>query len=104
FAPMVEYRTGFPFSAVNDRQEFIGERNKAGRFPDYFSLDVQITKGFKVRLPIIRKYKLRAGVALFNITSHFNPRDVQNNYFSNSYGTFYNSLGFGTKLQFGVDR
>ena len=100
---MVEYRTGFPFSAVNDRLEFVGERNRAGRFPDYFSLDAQITKGFKIHLPIIRKYKLRAGVALFNITNRFNPRDVQNNIFNPDYGTFYNSLKFGTKLQFGVD-
>ena len=102
-APMVEYRTGFPFSAVTDRLEFVGERNRAGRFPDYFSLDAQITKGFKIHLPIIRKYKLRAGVALFNITNRFNPRDVQNNIFNPDYGTFYNSLKFGTKLQFGVD-
>ncbi len=102
-APMIEYRTGFPFSAVNDRLEFVGERNRAGRFPDYFSIDVQVTKGFRIHAPIIRKYKLRGGVALFNITSHFNPRDVQNNIFNPNYGTFYNSLGFGTKLQFGVD-
>lgn len=102
-APMVEYRTGFPFSAVNDRQEFVGERNRAGRFPDYFSVDVQVTKGFKIPLPIIRKYKLRGGVALFNIFNRFNPRDVQNNISSPNYGTFYNSLKFGTKLQIGVD-
>ena len=103
-APMVEYRTGFPFSAVNDRLEYVGERNRAGRFPDYFSVDVQITKGFKVPLPIIKKYKLRAGVALFNIFNRFNPRDVQNNVENPLYGTFYNSLRFGTKLQFGIDR
>lgn len=102
-APMVEYRTGFPFSAVNDRLEYVGERNRAGRFPDYFSVDVQVTKGFKVPLPIIRKYKLRAGVALFNIFNRFNPRDVQNNISNPNYGEFYNSLKFGTKLQIGVD-
>lgn len=102
-APMVEYRTGFPFSAVNDRLEYVGERNRAGRFPDYFSVDVQITKGFKIPLPIIRKYKLRAGVALFNIFNRFNPRDVQNNVENPNYGNFYNSLKFGTKLQFGLD-
>lgn len=102
-APMVEYRTGFPFSNINDRLEYVGERNQAGRFPDYFSVDVQITKGFKIPLPIIRKYKLRAGVALFNIFNRFNPRDVQNNVENPNYGTFYNSLKFGTKLQFGLD-
>lgn len=102
-APMVEYRTGFPFSNVNDRLEYVGERNQAGRFPDYFSVDVQITKGFKIPLPIIRKYKLRAGVALFNIFNRFNPRDVQNNVENPNYGNFYNSLKFGTKLQLGLD-
>lgn len=102
-APMVEYRTGFPFSAVNDRQEFVGERNQAGRFPDYFSVDVQVTKGFRIPLPYIKKYKLRAGVALFNIFNRFNPRDVQNNVENPNYGNFYNSLKFGTKLQFGLD-
>jgi hypothetical protein len=102
-APMVEYRTVFPFSNINDRLEYVGERNQAGRFPDYFSVDVQITKGFKIPLPIIRKYKLRAGVALFNIFNRFNPRDVQNNIENPNYGNFYNSLKFGTKLQLGLD-
>lgn len=100
-APLFEYRTGFPFSAVNDRLEFIGERNRSGRFPDYLSLDLQITKGF--RLPFLDKYLIRAGAALFNVTNHFNPRDVQNNINNPNYGEFYNSLGFGVKAKFDVE-
>ena len=100
-APLFEYRTGFPFSAVNDRREFVGERNRAGRFPDYLSFDVQITKGFRV--PFFEKYLVRAGAALFNVTDHFNPRDVQNNINNPNYGTFYNDLGFGVKAKFDVE-
>lgn len=103
-APLIEYRTGFPFSAVDDELDFIGERNEAGRFPDYFSLDAQISKAFPI--PFFKKfdkYKLRAGVALFNMTNNFNPRDVQNNINNPNYGDFYNSLGFQLKALFNLE-
>ena len=100
-APLFEYRTGFPFSAVNDRLEYVGGRNRAGRFPDFLSLDLTLTKG--VRFPFFEKYLVRVGASLFNVTNHFNPRDVQNNIFNPNYGTFYNSLDFGVKARFDVD-
>lgn len=43
-------------------------------------------------LPFFDK-KARAGVILFNVTNHFNPRNVQNNLNSLNLGQFYNSLG-----------
>ncbi|MEP6788046.1 MAG: carboxypeptidase regulatory-like domain-containing protein, partial [Acidobacteriota bacterium] len=46
--PIVEIRSGFPFSKVNERLDYVGARNGAGRFPVYFSLDLQVTKGFKL--------------------------------------------------------
>jgi len=99
-SPSVEYRTGYPFSAVNERLEYVGQQNLAGRFPDYFSLDVQVTKGIPIKIPIIKKkYRFRVGVALFNLTNRFNPRDVQNSIASPNYGSFFNSQGFGAKLQ-----
>jgi hypothetical protein len=101
-APLLEYRTGFPYSAVNDRLDFVGPRNKAGRFPDYFSLDVSITKGFYVPF-LKKKYHVRAGAALFDLTNHFNPRDVQNNVNNPFFGKFYNSLDFGIKAKFDID-
>ncbi len=101
-APLFEYRTGFPFSAVNDRLEFVGPRNRAGRFPDYYSLDLQISKGFPITFRK-KQYRLRPGAALFDVTRHFNPRDVQNNVNNPNFGKFYNSLGFGVKAKFDIE-
>ncbi len=103
-APLVEYRTGFPFSAVNDRLDFVGMRNEAGRFPSYFSADAQVSKAFPI--PFIKrfdKYKLRAGLALFNLTGNFNPRDVQNNVDNPNFGDFYNSFGLQIKALFNIE-
>lgn len=101
-APLFETRSGFPFSAVNERLDFVGARNQTGRLPTYLSLDLQATKGFKI--PIFFKDKrIRVGVALFNLTDHFNPRDVQTNLTSPNYGVFYNSLGTSVKAKFDID-
>src|SRR5258708_7875975 len=86
--PSLEIRSGFPFSVVDQRLDFVGPRNRS-RFPRFLSLDATVLKGFKV--PFLDK-KARAGVVIFNITNHFNPRDVQNNTGSPHFGQFYNSL------------
>jgi len=98
--PALEIRSGFPFSYVNDRLDFVGRRNQAGRFPTFMSLDVQILKGFKV--PFLDK-RVRAGAAIFNITNHFNPRDFQNNTGSLHFGQFFNSLGPSVRAKFEMD-
>lgn len=103
-APIVEFRSGFPFSAINDRLEFIGERNEAGRFPKYLSVDTQISKSFPI--PFFKrfdKYKLRGGLSLFNLTNNFNPRDVQNNINNPNYGNYYNSLGVQVKALLNIE-
>src|SRR5262249_13224403 len=89
FMPAFEARSGFPYSFVNDRLNFVGIRNRA-RFPMFMSLDATVLKRFKI--PFLDK-EARAGVIIFNITNHFNPRDVQNNITSPYLGQFYNSLG-----------
>ncbi len=100
-APLFEMRSGFPFSAVNEKLEFVGARNQAGRFPNYLSLDLQITKG--ITIPFFDKKRARIGVALFNLTNHFNPRDIQNNLASPNFGKFYNSLGTSVKAKIDLD-
>ena len=100
-APLFEIRSGFPFSAVNERLDFVGARNTAGRFPTYISLDLQVTKGIK--LPFFKDKRARVGAAFFNLTNHFNPRDVQTNVTSPNYGQFYNSLGLSVKAKFDID-
>ena len=100
-SPVLDIRTGFPFSRIDENQNFVGPRNKDNRFTRFISLDAQITKG--VSLPILgKKYKTRIGVKIFNITNHFNPRDVQSNIDSVSFGAFSNSVGrtFRGKFEF----
>ncbi|MDX6402845.1 MAG: hypothetical protein QOH70_300 [Blastocatellia bacterium] len=97
--PAFEIRSGFPFSFVNDRLDFVGARNRA-RFPAFLSLDATILKGFTI--PFLDK-KARAGAVIFNITNHFNPRDVQNNTGSLRAGQFFNSLGPSVRGKFELD-
>jgi hypothetical protein len=97
--PALEIRSGFPFSFVDDQLDFVGPRNRA-RFPSFLSLDSSILKSFRV--PIFDK-RVRAGVVIFNLTGHFNPRDVQNNTGSLAVGQFFNSLGRSVRAKFEMD-
>jgi len=97
--PVVDWHSGFPFSLLNEQQDFVGERNGGGRFPNLFTLDVLVTKG--VVIPFRgKRYHGRAGITFFNVTDHFNPRDVQNNLASPQFGNFYNSPGLSMRLKF----
>ena len=104
-SPSVEIRSGFPFSLVNERLEFVGARDRAGRFPTYVSLDLQVTKDFKIPdfVPRFGGKRARIGAAVFNLTDHFNPRDIQNNTASAHLGEFYNSLGTSVRGKFEID-
>ena len=100
-SPALEIHSGFPYSAVDEQLNFVGARNQAGHFPRYISLDAQILKGF--RIPMFDKRRARVGVAIFNLTNHYNPRDVQNNLGSQSFGQFYNSLKTSVRGKFEFD-
>lgn len=103
--PLIEIRSGFPFSSVNEQLDYVGPRNRAGRFPLFISLDVQVTKGFTVPqfVPKFQGRRMRVGAAILNITNHFNPRDVQNNVSGQRVGQFFNSLGTSVRGKFEVD-
>lgn len=100
--PVLDLHKGFPYSNVNEDQDFVGPRNEAGRFPRFLSLDVQIVKKVKIKF-LKQKWNCRIGVKVFNITNHWNPRDVQNNLDSPAYGTFYNSIGRIFRGKFEID-
>jgi hypothetical protein len=104
-SPLVEIRSGFPFSFVNERLDFVGPRNRAGRFPTFLSLAVQVTKGFAIPklVPRIGGRKARIGLAVLNTTNHFNPSDVQNNIASPRLGQFFNSLNTSVRGKFEFD-
>lgn len=98
-APVFDLRNGFPLSFIDEDRNFVGPRNRAGRFPTFYSLDVQVMKN--VSLPgKWKKYRVKLGVKFFNVTNHFNPRDFQGNLASSDFGGFSNGVGrkFGTRF------
>src|SRR5215213_984161 len=97
--PVVDWRSGFPFSIINEDQDIVGPRNAGGRFPRLLTLDLLVMKALKIRFRG-KEYKGRAGFTVFNITNHWNPRDIQNNIASPQFGTFYNSADRSVRLKF----
>ena len=101
-SPVFDIRTGFPYSTVNERRDFVGPRNRAGRFPTFTGLDLQVLK--RVTLPFKgEKYKARVGFKVFNMLNRFNPRDIQNNLASPRFGTFFNSKDRSIGAKFVID-
>lgn len=96
-SPILEVRNGFPYSAVDELQNFVGERNSY-RFPTFTQLDLRVTRTFRV----FSKYDVTVGGKIFNALNTFNPRDVQNNINSPSFGTFYNTLHRTYRLAFEI--
>jgi carboxypeptidase family protein len=86
-SPVVEVRSGFPYSALDLRYGYFEQPN--GReFPLFMALDLVAYKTFTVR-----KRSADIGVQLFNATDHFNPRDVYAVAGAPRYGQFSNSVG-----------
>ena len=87
-SPIVEWRSGFPFAARDENQNFVGVRNSdQTRFPQFFSLDLELAKEFK----LTKKYGVRLSVLGFNLTNHFNPRDVHANVSDRQFREFFAS-------------
>ena len=86
-SPAVEWRTGFPYSVFDIYRHYVGPADNE-RFPNYFSLDITAFKTFDI---IGRKWDL--GMQFFNVTSHFNPRDVIPVAGTPQFGEFSNSFG-----------
>ena len=92
-APLIELRSGFPWSAVNEVQDFVGERNRAGRLPSVHTVDFSLSRPWH-----LFKHRFRAGIKVYNLLGASAERDVQNNLASPNFGHFYNpvprSIGF----------
>lgn len=69
----LEWRSGFPFSVLNENQEVLGEANSR-RFPPYFSLNLHLERRFRFAN---YEWAFRAGCN--NLTDHPNPSVVNNN-------------------------
>jgi hypothetical protein len=83
-APILEWRNGFPYSVVDARQRYIGLPNST-RFPNFFSVDARASKDVKLN----DKYTLRFSVTGYNITRHFNPRQVHANIDDPEFGIYF---------------
>ncbi len=99
-APLLEVRSGFPYSMVDQTLNFVGQRNRAGRFPTFASLDLQVLRSIKI--PMLHKSG-QIGLQFFNITGHSNPRDIQNNLAATDFGAFSNSIGRRLHAKFKID-
>jgi outer membrane receptor protein involved in Fe transport len=97
--PVLDIRTGFPYSIIDEDRNFVGPRNLAGRYPNFASLDLQITRTVSL-IGKAKNYRVELGLKVFNLTNHFNPRDFQNNIDSDGFGGFYNGVSrkYGTRI------
>ena len=91
FVPILDVHTGFPFSRLDQDWGYLGKENQAGRFPAFVGLDA------KLQYPVDftfhgHRIQFRAGLTVYNVLNHSNPRDVQQYFASPLYGTFYNSV------------
>jgi hypothetical protein len=95
-APTVEYRSGFPYTVIDEQQNVVGSRNQGGRYPNLFTFDLAVTKDVQ----LTKSRRARVGLQMFNLTNHFNPQDVQNNTASPTYGQFANSVQRQVRTKF----
>ena len=96
-APVIEYRSGFPYSAMNADQDYVGVPNTR-RFPTFLSVDARVSKDFQVH----PKYAIRLSVSAFNLTNHFNPEVVHYNVADPAFGYFFGHRGRRFTLDFDV--
>jgi hypothetical protein len=88
FAYLFEYRTGYPFSVVNQQQFLIGAPNSL-RFPDYASVNISLEKKFR-----FRKYLFAVRGSVINLTGRQNPNVVVNNIDAGAPGVVPGFLNF----------
>jgi hypothetical protein len=85
--PVIDYHSGFPYALIDVDQDYIGTPYSK-RFPQFFSLDMKLSKEFHLPLPLLKKHLMRGSLTVFNLTDHSNPRDVFNNISSPYFGHF----------------
>jgi hypothetical protein len=85
FVGVLDWRSGLPYSIVDESLEFVGRRNSK-RFPTYVRLEAGVEHRVKV-------FGLQpwVGVRVDNALNAWLPQDVQANIGSPAFGTFYNS-------------
>jgi len=86
-SPAIEWRSGFPYSIFDATWRYVGGPNRAS-FPPSFSLNLVVDKKLT-----FKGQRIKLDVQVFNLTNHFNPRQVFSVLGSPLFGTFTNSVG-----------
>ena len=87
-APLIEYRSGFPYAVTDALQNYVGTPY-LNRFPGFLSVDSRVSKDIKVSA----KYSVRFSVSAYNLTNHYNPEAFHNNIADPAYGSFFGQRG-----------
>jgi hypothetical protein len=93
---LFEYRTGYPYSNINQQQFLVGAAN-AQRFPDYANLTIGLEKKFTFRDRVFA-----ARLSVINVLGRQNPDVVINNVDAPNFGAFAGGQGraFTARLRF----
>jgi hypothetical protein len=96
FSYFFEYRTGYPYSAVNLEQQLVGAPNSL-HFPDYKNLNLALEKKFA-----FRGYLWAARIEVVNAFNWQNPNVVVNNVDAPNFGQFSGGQGraFTARVRF----
>jgi len=98
FVSISDWRTGLPYSVVDEALDFVGPRNSR-RFPIRYRQDLGVEHRFHVL-----KWEPWIGVRAYNALNSFLPSDVQANIGSKAFGSFYNSEYRQFRLQLRFER
>jgi hypothetical protein len=96
-SPHLEYRNGFPYQPTNVYQQWVPTTGPQYRFPNYFSLDMRVSKDVQVN----PAHAVRVSLTVRNLTNHFNPLEVHSNLADSQYGTFFGN--YDRKFLFDFD-
>ncbi len=96
-APIAEYRSGFPYSIFDARQDYVGVPNQQ-RYRNFLSIDSRFSKD----IPVNGKYTVRLSLVTYNLSNHFNPNTLHANTADTAYGIFFGSRGRRYTMDFDV--
>lgn len=105
-SPLVEWRTGLPYSIFDAGQNYVGGANDK-RFPNFLSIDARFVREFRINEVVKAMFKrklndptsVRVSVSVYNLTNHFNPPSIHNNIADPQFGLFFGQ----NKRRFRVD-
>jgi hypothetical protein len=90
--PMIDYRQGLRWTAVDEEQRVVGTRNEH-RFPSAFILDIGVERRIR-----IMKWRPWVGVRAANLFRADAALDVQNNTGSPLFGQYFNVARKGFRI------